>query len=97
MEVIHLLYKIRSGNIPTKIKYDGQIWEYSEKGENYFVNDSTSINWDYVVFNCLNDEVEIIEENKKIGKISEEITTPKFIILEKMNEIIDKLNEMGDK
>lgn len=124
MEVIDLLHEIRNGNIPTKIKYDGQIWEYSEKGENYFENDTISINWDYLVFNCLNDEIEIIED-KKIEKIKHQyekeairnyknanfnstdmVNICKSIgfIMEyqnetwnKINEIIDKLNEMGDK
>ena len=64
MKIIDLLNKIANGDIPKRIKYNGYEWEYNESCENYIIQASskTSMNWDYIVINCLNEEVEIIEE-----------------------------------
>lgn len=62
MKVIDLVEQITLKNIPKRIKYNDYEWEYD--GENYKIQASsgTYMNWDYIIFNCLNDEVEIIEE-----------------------------------
>ena len=82
MKVIDLLNKIANGEeIPEKIKYELKI--------------NTYLHCHYVP-ECLNDEVEILEEDKKIekfkfGKIED---SEHYEIKRKINEIIDKLNEM---
>lgn len=105
MKVIDLLNKIANeGKVPEKIKYDGRFYIFNEKKHNYYENETCYINWDYVALHCLNEEIEIIEEPKKIEKIyhccmevsNEEI---KFLIQninilsDKINEIIDYINE----
>ena len=82
IKVIDLLNKIANGEeIPEKIKYELKI--------------NTYLHCHYVP-ECLNDEVEIIEEDKKIEKFEfgEIEDREHYEIKRKINEIIDKLNEM---
>lgn len=77
MKIIDLLVKISQGErMPKKIKYEGYVWEYSTDGKDYYRND---VDEEYIyLFQDLfkketgffiNNEVEIIEEPKKIEKI----------------------------
>lgn len=77
MKIIDLLVKISQGEkMPKKIKYEGYVWEYDKVAKDYYRND---IDEEYIyLFQELfkketgffiNNEVEIIEENKKIEKI----------------------------
>ena len=105
MKVIDLLNKIANGEeIPLKIKVkgyeyrqsNGQFW--CDETKNYLIDNCTSIY-------CLNDEVEIIEEDKKIKTIdcwysmediknNPELYNIMFVELkDKINEIIDYLDK----
>lgn len=77
MKIIDLLVKISQGEkMPKKIKYEGYVWEYDKVAKDYYRND---IDEEYIyLFQELfkketgffiNNEVEIIEEPKKIEKI----------------------------
>ena len=77
MKIIDLLVKISQGErMPKKIKYEGYVWEYSADGKDYYRN---AVDEEYIyLFQDLfkketgffiNNEVEIIEEPKKIEKI----------------------------
>jgi hypothetical protein len=77
MKIIDLLVKISQGEkMPKKIKYKGYVWEYDKVAKDYYRND---IDEEYIyLFQDLfkketgffiNNEVEIIGENKKIEKI----------------------------
>lgn len=120
MKVIDLLNKIANGEeVPKIIKYDETIYyfrnyDYKEYNiEKSYCDEQTSWIEDKFDFYKINDEVEIIEEDKKIRKLDfiEENTFSKrqngmtsedrrlldsnFIeIGNKLNEIIDKINEM---
>lgn len=74
MKIIDLLVKISQGErMPKKIKYEGFVWEYDKVAKDYYRND---IDEEYIyLFQDLfkketgffiNNEVEIIEEDKKI-------------------------------
>ena len=112
MRVIDLVKQITLKNIPKRIKYNDYEWEYD--GENYKIQASsgTYMNWDYIIFNCLNEEVEIIEEPQE-HKIPEKIENYKSDddsliglretinvmyddISRKINEIIDYLEEKNE-
>ena len=122
MKIIDLLNKIAKGEeVPKKIKVDGKIYEY--QGDDYGHKQDDNgiiINWlftdneiekyDYIS-EFLNDEVEIIEEDKGIEKIDvipyekciHDVThKEKEILLEirdiqmKVNKIIDCLMENKD-
>ncbi len=64
-----LLGMIKDGKLP-KIKFNNNIYEYHDKEHGYcrYYHDNTYIclNTDYYLFDILNDEVEILEEEKKI-------------------------------
>lgn len=107
MRVIDLLNKIANGEkIPNKIKYGKDIYEYDD-GFDYVKDD---MEHPYFAenycndYNSLNSEVEIIEEDKKIEKLgwvdyNVEFTHKDFNkefrnIANKIDEIIDRLNEM---
>ena len=116
MKVIDLLNKIANGEeIPQLIKWNGYI--YDKLGcEYYMLNDrDITLFGDILDTNgkYLNDEVEIIEEDKKIEKLEIvhngsanayallneygtkcALTKHSKVMCDKINEIIDKLNEM---
>ena len=95
MKVIDLLNRIANGEeAPKKIKI--KQWENNAEDEDleYELFDRL-YNEDFE----LNDEVEIIEEDKKIKKLNENNTNVLTNIIEnrkKINEIIDKLNSMEE-
>ena len=109
---------IRKGEeVPKKIKYRKCIFEYEEEYKDYFTKNGIipttfdtngifrNIFLDYN--NCLNDEVEIIEEDKKIEKIPYQFNLnyidskldsyTKEEINNTINHIYDKINEIIDK
>jgi hypothetical protein len=74
MKIIDLLVKISQGErMPKKIQYEGFVWKYDKVAKDYYRND---IDEEYIyLFQDLfkketgffiNNEVEIIEEDKKI-------------------------------
>lgn len=108
MKIIDLLNKIANGEeVPKKIKYDYNEWEYDEKAKTYYCGTCTLLN--KYKFLYLNDEVEIIEEEKKIpekincwynynGTDDKELTKIMLDELkDKYNEIIDYLQSRGDE
>ena len=69
MKIIDLLNKIANGEeVPKKIKYDGTIYEYSENDDFYYWKESSLYREFATNGNCLDKEVEIIEEPKVITK-----------------------------
>ena len=105
MKIIDLLNKIANGEQPKTIKYYDTIYNFEEyKGDWGYVNkEYGKYKWfakkiDCDLSNCLNDEVEIIEEDKKIEKIDNVYyyktqTEQNQIFKNKINEIIDYLME----
>lgn len=71
MKVIDLLNKIANGKeIPKKIKYQNYIYEYQHRRDtencfNYMCNENGEyLSRRYFIDNILNDDVEVIEEDK---------------------------------
>ena len=95
MKIIDLLNMIAEGKeVPKKIKLFDDIYIFDDYNAVY-KNESTHCNL-LDVYNgyVLNDKVEIIEDNgDKIEKIIIGNTKHEYII-EKINEIIDKINNM---
>lgn len=77
IKIIKLVAKwLNAEEMPKKIKYDGLIFEYDPLANDYMAEESHLGLLDMVAtFSDFNDEVEIIEENKKIGKIGEKPDT----------------------
>lgn len=112
MKIINLLNKMaETEEIPAKIKYDGRVYTFDHLKGKYYENETCSINWDYVSIYCLNEEVEIIGEDNLIQKIKslnnvgnasdlgefkDKQQLNNHILKDKINEIIIKLNSMGD-
>lgn len=115
MKIIDLLNKIANNEeVPKKIKYKGDIYIYYERLDdmfNYKTDDKRHIYLEekYYIENILNDEVEIIEETKKIEKWGEgaleemeNCTDYKIedlqkyirILAETQNELIDEINNL---
>lgn len=105
ISVYELLGKVKDNEAPKKIRYrygylykeflfDGETSNYISGKDWLFGEDITAM---------LNDEVEIIEEDKKIEKIDvnhlQQIKKWKRakVLGNKINEIIDKINSMEDK
>ena len=73
IKIIDLLNKIANEEVPDKIKYQDYAWEWTgddyktfKYGEEKFLLSGREYNW---VTEFLNDEVEIIEEEKEIEKL----------------------------
>ena len=110
IKVIDLLVKIANGEkVPKKIKFINSIWEYCKDGSTQdYINYYNKCLMDFIPINKvgLNDEIEIIEEPKKIEKIplpsfdefkrmsAEEryvITAKEYDLLD---ELIDEINNL---
>lgn len=111
MKIIDLLVKISQGEkMPKKIKYEGYVWEYDKVAKDYYRND---IDEEHIyLFQDLfkketgffiNNEVEIIEEDKKIirlefeeGNIEDKLFLARYITHNraKINELIDEVNKL---
>ena len=104
IKIIDLLNMIAEmEKVPDKVKFDDVIYKYDEIRRDYYdkINDKYLINMlinRYKMYYALNQTVEIIEEdNNKIEKIdtwSNDIEENQFILKEKIDEIIDKINNM---
>ncbi len=67
--IYELLGLVKEGKAPKEIRYNDTIYEYSEVDGFYYYN-GLSLYRDFATNgNCLNNEVEIVEEPKKIEKI----------------------------
>lgn len=105
MKIIDLLNKIANGEeVPERIK-DGSFEltiVKTAKGKHYG-GQTTSVLNDVFGMERLNDEIEIIEEPMKIEKLeaykisSASHYDNESTLLKKINEIIDKINEMENK
>ena len=106
-----LLGLIKDGKAPKKIKYSNAELEYNEGCEDYYSYYGNGL-FEYKFGNCknfLNGEVEIIEEPKKIEKITVREKTLSFPNGEwtarnmdkafaiKINEIIDEVNKLKEE
>ena len=93
MKVIDLLNKIANGEMPKKFKFDNKIWYLQD--DYIYCCDGVGLE-DYCnILLCLNDEIEIIEENKKIEKVSVKTNNHNVRkIASKINELIDEVNKL---
>ena len=102
MKIIDLLNRIANGEeLPEKIKYENIIWTLNsindtyDNGEQCLFEDY--IEKKYVITDILNEEVEVIEEDKKIEKLEMKFGISLADCVDKINEIIDKVNKMEEK
>ena len=106
-----LLGLVKDGKAPKKIKYKAVILEYDEELTDYYYYHNRNL-FGYVFTACndfLNDEVEIIEESKKIEKLTVREKTLGFPNGEwtarnmdkafaiKINELIDEISNLKEK
>lgn len=115
MKIIDLFVKIsKDEKVPSRIKSQGLIFEFDEESRQYYeegrlhCTDYSLRSWLFN-FKCLNDEVEIIEEDKKLKKINLNYSVPNAIydmkaLRETLEEIIenqriheDRINELIDE
>ena len=104
-----LLGLIKDDKAPKKIKWQGRIYEYSCINRFYYQNSWSMYRDFYKEGNCLNEDVEIIEEPKKIEKWGEgaleemekctdytleDLQKYIRILAETQNEIIDEINNL---
>lgn len=110
IKIIDLLIKIAKKEAPEKIMYDGDIWNFDGSVQDY--SDGTKYLFaDYMSDfaykpEFLNDEVEIIEEEKEIEKLGKNFTFENdtselakndwqvSIISQKINELVDEINKL---
>lgn len=118
MKIIDLFVKIsKDEKVPSRIKSQGLIFEFDEESRQYYEEgrlhnvDSSLRSWLYN-FKCLNDEIEIIEEDKKIeklepvrGSVLTDLTNKDMVLknnalielCKTLNNINNKINELIDE
>lgn len=107
MKIIDLLNKIANGEeVPKKLYYEELLWEWNgetyDDGKQCLFEDY--IDKRYVITDILNDEIEIIEEEKEIEKLDitdrrkwEDCTPLTVEIMAKINELIDKIKKLKEQ
>ncbi len=105
MKIIDLLNKIAKGEeVPKEIMFDTD--RYYLNNNNHYVRECGDfiqrLDIEYNLVGCLNDEVEIIEEEKEIEKLSPYIkgNDLEFEVAmnrKTINQLIDVINDMRDK
>ena len=101
-----LLGVVKDGKAPKEIKYKNFVYGWIQKYKTYTRYDITGKDL-YITTTNLNDEVEIIEEDKKIirlefeeGNIEDKLFLARYITHNraKINELIDEVNKLkGEK
>ena len=103
IKIIDLFNKIANNEkLPKKIRYFGEIYEYSEEMKFYYQNGFSMYRDFFTEGNYLNDEIEIIEEEKeieKIGKIYDGFTDSYYDtclekVIKKVDELVDEVNKL---
>lgn len=108
--IYELLGLVKDGKAPKKMKYKDKIWEYTStvKGRGYQYYSVYHEEWKTLqnqvyLEECLNDEVEIIEEDKKIDfEEIEELTCNEYdfetrtinSLIKNQRKLIDKINNL---
>jgi hypothetical protein len=117
MKLIDIFNKIANDEpVPKKVKFNDEIYTYKPEWKDYADEDEhyglfvDTISNTYQITKMLNEEIEIIEEDKKIEKLdlrgyydkdiqnnSEWVTSEEILAL-KINELINEVNKLkGDK
>lgn len=95
-----LLGLVKDGKAPKEIKYKNFVYGWVQKYKTYTRYDITVKDL-YITTNNLNDEVEIIEEPKKIKKIDfGTLNTQKEknrAMKDTINKLIDEINNLKEK
>ena len=103
IKLIDLLVKIANGEEP-KIKYDNHILKYNKNEEKFIDKDGLNSLYE-IDFSELNDEVEIIEEPKKIEyEQIEELTCNEYdfetktinSLIKNQKKLIDEINNLKE-
>lgn len=112
IKIIDLLVKIANGEqVPEKIKYNNKIWEYYVYANDYKEEDIWLFEelFEYRrTIEFINDEVEIIEEPKKIEKIEmyqdeeghyflNKQERKVYVNCDEIDFMVDKFNELIDE
>ncbi len=109
IKIIDLLNKIANDEeVPKKIMFDAWLYIYDEEEKTYYDEEDRTL-WQSYNFKILTDEVEIIEEPKKIDKITVREKTLGFPSGEwtarnmdkafaiKIDELIDEINNLKEE
>lgn len=106
MKIIDIFNKIANDEeVPKKVKFNDEIYTYKPEWKDYADEDThyglfvDTISNTYQITKMLNEEIEIIEEDKKIEKlvIKSIEDSEHFDMKEKINEIIDKIEKLEEK
>lgn len=101
--IYELLGLVKDGKAPKKIRYDGTIYEYSENDDFYYWEGLSLYREFATNGNCLDNEVEIIEEDKKIDfEEIEELTCNEYdfetrtinSLIKNQRKLIDEINNL---
>lgn len=121
--IYELIGLVKDGKAPEKIRYNNEIWKYDDELKTYDNDDYGSdllekLFYEVCISDFINNEVEIIEEPKKIEKLLldmnsinkgnmtadyENYTVGNIaehnfgVIYKKINELIDKINNLKEK
>ena len=95
MKIIDILNKMANGELEDGFKFRCGNDDYKYKKEIDAIIDSyeSDLGCEHIVEQILNDEVEVIEENKEIEELSIDEIDNKVVLKNKINEIIQAVNK----
>lgn len=111
--IYELIGLIKDNKAPKKIKYNNEIWKYDDELKTYDNDDYDrdlleKLFYESYILDFINDEVEIIEEPKKIEKIEmhqdeeghyflNKRDRKVYVNCDEMDFMVDKFNELIDE
>ena len=98
MKIIDILNKMANGELEDgfKFKYDNDTYKYNKKEDEIVsIEHGVCLGNYYTVEGILNNEVEVIEENKEIEEISIDEVDNKVALKNKINELARVVNKIN--
>ena len=103
MKIIDLLNKMAEGTLKDdfKFKYYDRVYTYSKNTDEIIDESNLDIGYHHPLELCLNDDIEIIEENKEIKELENEIIGDdwtRYAIMHhnKINELVREINKIKE-
>lgn len=99
MKIIDILNKKANGELEDgfKFKYRGHTYIYQRQVDIIDDENNVCLGEKYIIENSLKDEVEVIEENKEIKEIPNDLINEDYILkfYNKINELVRAVNKIN--
>ena len=97
MKIIDILNKMANGELKDgfKFEYKHTTYTYHEETNEIIDSEQDTLEESWLLGQILNDEVEVIEENKEIEELSINEVDNKVALKNKINELVRAVNKLN--